>query len=223
MRDAENSVDFVEMVWDKLDLVIEVITGEEEGQLTFSGATGQGSIATATCVTLVIDVGGGSTEFIYGRAGEALGATSLDIGSVRLTERFLRHDPPLTKELEAAREAIRETAGLVFEHILEAKPATVIAVAGTATQLSALNYEVEPYDPEKIHGSLLRLTDLEALTSKLASMPLEERKKLRGMHPKRADVITSGALILEESLLELGYPVLVVSEKDILDGLAYSI
>jgi exopolyphosphatase/guanosine-5'-triphosphate,3'-diphosphate pyrophosphatase len=98
-----------------------------------------------------------------------------------------------------------------------------VAVAGTATQLSALQYEVEPYDPAKIHGSLLRFTDLEILRNRLAFMTTNERKKMKGMHPKRADVIVAGALILEEILFRLGYPAVVVSEKDILDGIAYSV
>jgi exopolyphosphatase/guanosine-5'-triphosphate,3'-diphosphate pyrophosphatase len=222
MRDARNADDFTDLVKECINLAIEVIGGEEEGRLTFSGAMGRDSIIKKGCSALVIDVGGGSTEFIAGISGEVLTATSIDIGSVRITESFLKNDPPTEAEITAARRQIRDMMAQAVSKASEVKPATIVAVAGTATQLSALVYEVEPYDPVKIHGSLLRFTDLESLSVRLASMTVKERKKLTGMHPKRADVIIAGAIILEEVLLGLGYPMLVVSEKDILDGIAYS-
>jgi exopolyphosphatase/guanosine-5'-triphosphate,3'-diphosphate pyrophosphatase len=223
MRDAKNAQDFIDMVKKRANLDIEVISGNEEGRLTFSGAMGSGSASATDCISLVIDIGGGSTEFIYGKHGEIFNAVSLDFGSVRISEMFFKSDPPTTDEIRAARLHINELSRETLQQVREAKPVAIVAVAGTATQLSALQYEVEPYDPAKIHGSLLRFTDLEALCNRLASTTTDERKKLRGMHPKRADVIVAGALILEEILFRLGYPAVVVSEKDILDGIAYSV
>ncbi len=223
MRDAENAFDFKGLVKERLGLDIEVISGEEEGRLTFTGVTGQGTLVPKGEVVLVVDVGGGSTEYIYGRDNEAYGATSLNIGSVRLTEHFLKHDPPTAAELWSARQTIKEAAEPVFKKVADANPSAIVAVAGTATQLSAVYYGVEPYDPEKIHGSKLTLPELRSLIKKLASMPTEERKKLKGMHPKRADVIIGGALILEGTLDELCFDEMIISEKDILDGLIYSI
>jgi exopolyphosphatase/guanosine-5'-triphosphate,3'-diphosphate pyrophosphatase len=225
MRDAKNAQEFIDLVKEHTNLDIEVISGNEEGRLTFSGAMGFGSASTSTanCVSLVIDIGGGSTEFIYGKHGEIFNAISLDFGSVRISEMFFNSDPPSSSEILAARQYINELAKQTLEQILEVKPVVIVAVAGTATQLSALQYEVEPYDPARIHGSILRFTDLEILRNRLASMTTDERKKLKGMHPKRADVIVAGALVLEEILFSLGYPAVVVSEKDILDGIAYSV
>ncbi|MHB8841832.1 MAG: Ppx/GppA phosphatase family protein [Candidatus Aquicultor sp.] len=223
MRDAANSADFMAMVKERLGLSIEVIPGEEEGRLTFAGVAGPGSLVTPDELALVVDVGGGSTEYIYGRNGTVFGSTSLNIGSVRLYELFIKHDPPLAGELESAREMIQTSAGPVFEKLAVESPDVVIAVAGTATQLAAIYYGVDPYDPEKIHGSRISVSELSSLIKQLAAMPVEQRRALKGMHPKRADVIVTGALILEETLLGLGFPEMIISEKDILDGIAYSI
>jgi len=223
MRDAKNSSEFISLTKERLGLKIEVISGEEEGRLTFSGATGQDSLVSKGALALVVDVGGGSTEYIYGRDQEVYGATSLDIGSVRLSELFLKHDPPLEEELVEVRKMIRKVADPVFSEIAAQNPSVMIAVAGTATQLSAVEYGVEPYDPEKIHGSKITLPQLKALIARLSSLPLEERKKVKGMHPQRADVIIPGALILEETLEALGLPEMVVGERDILDGVIYSL
>lgn len=223
MRDAVNSADFVSMVKERLGLTIEIISGEEEGRLTFAGVAGPDSLVKPDELALVVDVGGGSTEYIYGRNGTVFGATSLNIGSVRLYELFIKHDPPLPGELERAREMIQTSAMPVFDKMAVENPDIVVAVAGTATQLAAIYYEVEPYDPQKIHGSRLSLSELRSLVAQLAAMPVEERKRLKGMHPKRADVIATGALILEETLAGLGFSEMIISEKDILDGIAYSI
>lgn len=222
MRDAKNASDFKELVKERLGLDIEVISGEEEGRLTFAGAVGQDTLVPGGEVALVVDVGGGSTEYIYGKETEVYGATSLNIGSVRLTEQFLKHDPPTATELFSARQTIRDAAGPVFKKVADTNPGTMIAVAGTATQLSAVYYGVEPYDPEKIHGSKLTLPELRSLIKKLVSTSTKERKKFKGMHPQRADVIVGGALILEETLDEMCFDEMIISEKDILDGLLYS-
>jgi len=223
MRDAKNSSEFISLVKERLGLEIEVISGEEEGRLTFSGATGQDSLVPQGALALVIDVGGGSTEYIYGKDRKVYGSTSLDIGAVRLSELFLKHNPPLEDELVEARKMIRKVASSVFSEVAAQNPSAMIAVAGTATQLSAVEYGVEPYDPEKIHGSKITFLQLKALIARLSSLPLEERKKVKGMHPQRADVIVAGALILEETIEALGLPEMIIGERDILDGVVYSL
>ncbi|MEW5707254.1 MAG: Ppx/GppA phosphatase family protein [Actinomycetota bacterium] len=223
MRDAKNASDFVSLVKNQLGFDIDIISGEEEGRLTFAGATGPDSLVPLNELVLVVDVGGGSTEYIYGRSGQILGSVSLNIGSVRLTEIFLKHDPPTNHEMQSVRDMIKELAEPVFKRIKDARPSIIIAVAGTATQLAAIQYGAEPYDPSKIHGSKITLDELKTLTKKLASVPLEGRKKIKGMHPQRADVIVAGALILEETLLNLDFSELVVSEKDMLNGIIYTL
>ena len=218
MRDARNSADFIAMVERRLGLQIEVISGEEEGRLTFAGAASESAVAPGG-MTLVVDVGGGSTEYIWGVDGSVLDAVSIDIGAVRLTELFFNSDPPTDTELAAARAMIGERTRAVFERILAAKPNALVAVAGTAPQLAAVLYSVEPYDPARIHGARITHGELQDLVAKLASIDLNARKLLTGMHPKRADVIIAGALILDETLQRLGIAEMVISEHDILDGL----
>jgi exopolyphosphatase/guanosine-5'-triphosphate,3'-diphosphate pyrophosphatase len=218
MRDARNADDFIAMVERRLGLQIEVISGEEEGRLTFAGAASESAVAPGG-MTLVVDVGGGSTEYIRGAGGGVLDAVSIDIGAVRLTELFFKSDPPTDTEFAAARAMIGERTRDLFERIVAAKPNALVAEAGTATQLAAVLYSVEPYDPARIHGSRITRGQLQALVAQLASLDLDARKALTGMDPKRADVIIAGALILDETLERLDFAEMVVSEHDILDGL----
>ena len=218
MRDARNAADFIAMVESRLGLRIKVISGAEEGRLTFAGAASATLVAPGS-LTLVVDVGGGSTEYIWGVDGSASDAVSIDIGAVRLTELFFKSDPPADSELAAARALVGERTSQVFERIVAAEPNALVAVAGTATQLAAVLYRVEPYDPARIHGSRITRGELRALVAKLASLDLDARKALTGMDPKRADVIIAGALILDETLSRLGFTEMLISEHDILDGL----
>lgn len=223
MRDAKNSADFIALTKERLGLDIEVISGKEEGQLTFAGALGPDSLVPPDLPVVVIDVGGGSTEFIYGVEGELFGATSIDIGSVRLSELLFKHDPPLAGEIENVRDMIEEMAAPLLGVIASFSPSAAVAVAGTATQLAALKLELEPYDPKIVHGSRISRRELRALIDKLAVLNIEERKALKGMHPQRADVIVAGALILDEALSAINVDEMSISEHDILDGIAYSI
>lgn len=218
MRDARNAADFIAMVERRLGLRIEVISGAEEGRLTFTGAA-SAALAAPESLTLIVDVGGGSTEYIWGVDGSVSEAVSIDIGAVRLSELFLKSDPPADTELAAACAMIRERTRVVFERILAVRPNALVAVAGTATQLAAVLYGVEPYDPVKIHGSKITHAELQALVATLSLLDLDARKALTGMDPKRADVIIAGALILDETFARLGFEKMVISEHDILDGL----
>ena len=218
-RDAANGGEFRQMLHDRFGLDAHIIPGEEEARLTFLGATAARPHGDGPFV--VIDIGGGSTEFVVGSAGHDPDfRVSTQAGSVRQTERHLREDPPSDEDLLALRAAIRS--------ILEdAIPATVreavhngIAVAGTATSLAAIDQQLDPYDPEKVDGYGLLLEACDRMLGELAAIPLAERKRVTGLHPDRAPTIIAGAAILVESMRLFGLGAVEVSEADILHGAA---
>jgi exopolyphosphatase/guanosine-5'-triphosphate,3'-diphosphate pyrophosphatase len=203
IRDADNGEAFLgEIEW-SYGFTTRLLSGEEEGELTRRGVAGGGELEPGT---LVLDVGGGSTELI------AEGSrTSLDLGCVRLTERFLHSDPPTREELDACATQVRETLpGL--------QPTRAIGVAGTVTTLAAL--ELGEYDPERIHGHRSSRKAVEAQLERLASLPLADRRELPGLEPERASVIVAGAVIVREVLDRYGLDGLEASERDILHGAA---
>lgn len=235
-RDAANAEEFSSMVRTTLGQDPEVIAGTEEASLSFRGAVGD--LPREDGPFLVVDIGGGSTEFVVGStaAGDSgsgspvRGAISKDIGSVRITERILRGNPPTGTEIDAAREWAREmiSAGLdtLPSGALESVR-TAVAVAGTATTIAAGALELAFYDPPKIHLSRLTVAAIRAQSDRLLAMTAAERVALGYMHPGRADVIGGGSLILA-TVAELvaeryGIPEWVVSEHDILDGIALSL
>jgi exopolyphosphatase / guanosine-5'-triphosphate,3'-diphosphate pyrophosphatase len=203
VRDAENGEAFLgEIEW-SYGFATRLLTGDEEASLTLRGvATGQ----RVGAGTLVLDVGGGSTELIT-----TAERTSLDVGSVRLTERRLQSDPPTRDELEAA-------AGDVRELLPHLEPTGAVGVAGTVTTLAAL--ELGGYDPERAHGYRLAREAVERQLGRLASLPLAERRKLPGLEPERAPVILGGAVVVREVLHRYGLDGLEVSERDLLHGAA---
>jgi exopolyphosphatase/guanosine-5'-triphosphate,3'-diphosphate pyrophosphatase len=228
-RDVANRDAFFRMTAEVLGTVVdgavaEVITGTEEAELSFRGAVGELDPAAGPFV--VVDLGGGSTEVVVGRESVDAGF-SADIGCVRLTERCLHSDPPTDEEVAAAREVIR----IALEEALRQVPVegarTWVGVAGTMTTLAALAHQMTAYDSDAIHlsrtgfGALLRVCD------DLIAMTRQQRAVLGPMHEGRADVIGGGAIIVEELARELGERAgideLVVSEHDILDGIALSI
>ncbi|HEY0239516.1 MAG TPA: Ppx/GppA phosphatase family protein [Friedmanniella sp.] len=216
-RDARNRDEFFSGIEELLGVRPDVITGGEEARLSFAGALSR--IRPDTEPVLVMDIGGGSTELIVGDAsGTVASAISLDIGSVRLTERFLRSGPPTDAALQAAREridALLDTSGVDFGAV-----GTWIGVAGTATTLAGVHLQLEAYDRERVHGSTISLPDLAAMSTRLTRMSVDEIKALPSMHPGRADVVTAGALIASCVAARLKVTDLVVSESDILDGIA---
>ena len=231
VRDAENSKELIDAAR-ALGINIEVISGEEEAQLAFMGACYE----TASPATLLIDPGGGSTEFVLGSAGDAGRGSgsaveggrveiqeleSLQVGSRRLTDLFIKSDPPSKDELEDIRKHVRE----LFLHKLERyrdRFEQIVAVAGTATTLAAALGKVDPYDPNKIQGTVVRRDDLDTLLYLFVSKTLEERKQIVGLEPKRADVIVAGTLILEAALDVLDCRQFKVSDRDILYGIVLS-
>jgi exopolyphosphatase/guanosine-5'-triphosphate,3'-diphosphate pyrophosphatase len=203
VRDAENGEAFLGEVEWSYGFATRLVSGEQEAELTRRGVANGRELGEDV---LVLDVGGGSTELITARV-----RVSLDLGSVRLTERYLHGDPPTREELDAAAHAVREA-------LPELAPREVIGVAGTITSLAAL--ELGGYDPERVHGHRLSRDAVEAQLERLASVPLAERRELAGLEPERAPVIVGGALIVREALARYGLTGLEVSERDLLHGAA---
>ncbi len=217
-RDASNRDEFFAGARERLGIDAEIISGDEEAALSFRGAlTALPDVATPA---LVMDIGGGSTELVLGSGGTTPRiehGLSLDIGSVRLRERFLAGDPPTGDQIAAASDyidALLDGSGIPFADV-----ATWIGVGGTATSLSAVNQRLLEYDRTKVHASTIARDELSALTLRLLSSSVAQVRELPSMHPKRADVICAGALIADRVGRRVGVD-LTVSESDILDGLA---
>jgi exopolyphosphatase / guanosine-5'-triphosphate,3'-diphosphate pyrophosphatase len=207
VRDAENGEAFLGEVEWSYGFETRLLSGHDEALLTFRGVAAGRKLSAGT---LVIDVGGGSTELILGGPEGVTFHTSLELGCVRLTERF-------GTDLAAAAAHVREVfAGRVPE--LDVRIA--IGVAGTVTTMATLDLGLEQEDPEIVHGHRLSTHKLSAWTERLTSMPVEEIRALRGMHPERAPVIAAGAVVVHETLAHFGLGELEVSERDILDGIA---
>ncbi|MDU0478233.1 Ppx/GppA phosphatase family protein [Staphylococcus chromogenes] len=226
-RDARNRQDFIDMTAALLGRIqpgakAEEISGTEEAQLSFTGAIAD--LPRTVDKVCVIDLGGGSTEFIVGtRAGEVLGAQSVQMGCVRLTERFMRSDPPAIEEIAAARDYVRAQLTHVRHEVPLADAHAFVGVAGTFTTLSALAQGLEEYDPTAIHGSELRFDASRVLTQSLMNQPAVQRAAHPVIHPGRADVIGGGAVVVEEIMACIedvtGLTSMIISEKDILDGI----
>ncbi|WP_244871859.1 Ppx/GppA phosphatase family protein [Catellatospora sp. TT07R-123] len=217
-RDAANAEDFHAMVLATLGRPAEVISGDEEAALSFRGAVDglpEGG------ERLVIDIGGGSTEFVRG-AREVRAAISMDIGSVRMTERHLPSDPPTAAEAAAAVADIDAAIDRALAAV-GAEPATLVGVAGTVTTVAGIALGLESYRPELTHHAVVPLAAVEEITDRLTSLDHAGRAAIGAIHPGRVDVIPAGALILRQIMRRTGSTELVVSEHDILDGIASSL
>lgn len=221
VRDASNGDYFQDQLRERFDIEARIISGDEEARLTFAGATSERSPDGDPL--LVLDIGGGSTEFVVGIPGEEPGFhVSTQAGSVRQTERHIDSDPPDPAEVEELAADVRG--------IIEAKvPADVrsgvrdgVAVAGTPTSLAAIDQRLDPYDSAKVHGYRLELEACEQILGMLAALPEPERRKVIGLHPDRAPTIVAGAVILVESMRAFGLDSIEVGEHDILYGMALS-
>ena len=220
-RDASNRDDFVTGVRALLGEEPEIIPGSAEAALSFLGATGELRARPDLAPPyLVVDIGGGSTEFILGDADGIMASRSVNMGCVRLAERHLSSDPPTPEQLEAVRrDALAGIAEAAADVDLSAAR-TLVAVAGTATTVAALAMGLPEYDPARIHLSTTTLADVERVTAELAAMTHDERAALGPMHPGRVDVIVSGATILREVVQAVGTGSMIAGEHDILDGIA---
>ena len=221
VRDAQNRDDFAAAVRALAGSELEVISGEREAGLSFLGAT-RGLDPDVRSPYLVLDIGGGSTEFVVGPSrGSPEDAISTRIGSVRLTERVVRHDPPAVAELAELTRVIGDELDGVRVAVPVGEARTLIAVAGTATTLQAIALGLARYDPEQIHRTWLARDDAERIQDDLARMTTAQRAALPVMAPGRGDVIVAGAAILTTVMRRFGFDRTLVSESDILDGLAF--
>jgi exopolyphosphatase/guanosine-5'-triphosphate,3'-diphosphate pyrophosphatase len=225
VRDASNGGEFAARVHDEYGLDARVLTGEEEAQLTFLGAMsgrsngdGDGSAGAGREPTVVIDVGGGSTEFVVGTGRTAGFHVSLQAGVVRMSERHIHSDPPAPEELQVLEEDVRET---FHEGLPEPERQPVeqgIAVAGTATSAAAIDQELDPYDPDRVEGYELTLGTVELLLARLADMDEARRREVVGLDPDRAPTIVAGMIVLGEAMRAFELDAVEVSERDILHG-----
>ncbi len=214
-RDASNGSELVRRAAE-LGVAVEIISGEREAQLSYAAVAAD--FAAHDERIAVIDIGGGSTEFILGHGVHVDTRRSVNVGSVRLTERCLQGDPPTPGSLLLVEETLREM-------LRDVKPVEsgvrVIGIAGTFTTIAAIARGVEPYDPERVHGLVLPLAELEEVSARLASLKLEDRKKLPGLDPKRADVIVAGARLALASVRALGVTQVTIGDRGVRWGYLY--
>nr|WP_166610293.1 Ppx/GppA phosphatase family protein [Kineococcus indalonis] len=223
-RDASNREEFTAGVRQRLGVDPEVVTGAEEARLSFTGATRE-LLGEHPAPFLVVDLGGGSTEFVLGER-EPSAALSVDVGSVRLTERHLRSDPPAAREVAAAREDVLAALGAVEREVPLARTRTLVGVAGSITTITAAALDLPEYRSGAVHGARLPLQRVRAACDALLGAPRAQRAAMPFLHPGRVDVIGAGALVWRtvlEHLAEVaGVDEVVTSEHDILDGTAFS-
>jgi exopolyphosphatase/guanosine-5'-triphosphate,3'-diphosphate pyrophosphatase len=216
VRDAANGPEFAARVREELGLDAKVLSGDEEAQLTFLGAMAGRPAAVEP--TVVIDIGGGSTEFVVGTGRSAGFHVSTPAGVVRMSERHIHSDPPRGEELQALRE---DTRSVFLDHLPEDERAPVkhgVAVAGTATSAASIEMELDPYDPARVHGHRLLLATVELLEARLAELDEAQRREVVGLHPDRAPTIVAGMILLSEAMSAMGLEEVEVSEHDILYG-----
>jgi exopolyphosphatase / guanosine-5'-triphosphate,3'-diphosphate pyrophosphatase len=217
VRDASNGAAFQAELRERFALDAKILGGTEEARLTYLGACAGHRQAEQT---LVVDIGGGSTELIVGTGTEIAFHTSLQAGTVRHSERHLRDDPPAAAQLETLADDVRSLIAAEIQGDAIARARDGIAVAGTPTSLAAIDLELDPYDPEVVQGHRLALTTIQRMCSQLATMPLAERLQVTGLHPDRAPTIVAGVIILIQVMRAFGLDEIEVSEHDILYGAA---
>jgi exopolyphosphatase / guanosine-5'-triphosphate,3'-diphosphate pyrophosphatase len=224
-RDVSNRAEFLEIIDAELSLTPDIISGDEEARLSFLGATG--SFHHLPGPYLVIDIGGGSTEFVIG-SDSVESSRSVNIGCVRMSERHHFSDPPTESELGIATKDIDTAIDEALTIVDVTKAQTIIGLAGSITTVAAEALHLSSYEREKIHGSQFSLNQIESAAQSLISMTQSERAGLGFMHPGRVDVIGAGALVLWRSMVKIAsihpnMPLLTVSEHDILDGIIYDL
>jgi exopolyphosphatase / guanosine-5'-triphosphate,3'-diphosphate pyrophosphatase len=217
IRDADNGEAFLGEVEWSYGFTTRLLSGEDEAELTLRGVASGRELDVHA---LVIDVGGGSTELIAGSPERVAVRISTDLGSVRLTERYLRSDPPGEGELSVCAAAIRSLLGERVPDEARTSVATAIGVAGTITSLAALDLGLVEYDAERVDGHRLTHDAVHAQLTRLAAIPLEERRQVPGLEPERAPVIVAGAMILRETMRYFELDEVSVSQRDLLDGAA---
>jgi len=235
-RDAANAAEFTRGVQRTVGVLPEVISGREEAGLSFAGATAElageppvGAGSRPEPPFLVVDIGGGSTEFVLGKTGSDaqrggdLAAISVDIGCVRLTERHLHGDPPAAAQVAAASADIDRALDEVAATIAVRDARTLVGLAGSVTSVTAIALGLPSYDPGRTHHARIPAATVQAVTRQLLGQTHRERAAIGSLHPGRVDVIAAGALILDRVMQRFGFAEVVTSEHDILDGIAWSI
>jgi exopolyphosphatase / guanosine-5'-triphosphate,3'-diphosphate pyrophosphatase len=219
VRDSDNGQEFAQTIEQRYGLTPYVLKGDEEARLTYLGATSERDPADTT-PTLVVDIGGGSTELIVGAGPELRFRVSTQAGVVRQTERHLPDDPPTQTQMDALAEDVRKILADIVPAEIRTAVKRGIAVAGTATSLAAIAQHLDPYDPEKVHGYELSTDECDRILGELSAMTLEQRRRVPGLHPDRASTIIAGVLIFKEVVRIFGLTKIEVSEHDILRGAA---
>jgi exopolyphosphatase / guanosine-5'-triphosphate,3'-diphosphate pyrophosphatase len=228
-RDAENAQEFVDQVKDVLGVAPEVVTGDEEAYLSFWGATRElagtrlGQTGDCPPPYLVADIGGGSTEFVLGGPGGVSGERSVDIGCVRMTERHLHTDPPSAAEVAAATADIDAALQVVADSVPVRQARTLIGLAGSVTTVAAIALGLHDYDAARTHHSRIPAAQVHKVATGLLGQTRAQRAAIPVMHPGRVDVIGAGALVLDRVITRFGFSEVLVSEHDILDGIAWSL
>jgi exopolyphosphatase/guanosine-5'-triphosphate,3'-diphosphate pyrophosphatase len=216
VRDAKNRVEFLDRVKREVGWEVELITGEEEARRTMLGI--RSGLPIEVTDMLALDIGGGSTEFILDRLGQQPVVRSIDIGVVRLSERYLAHDPPMAQEVEAARGVVRRETEQIIKEMRPPSRATFVGTAGTITALAAMAQRLPAYEPARIHNYALRLETVQDLERELLSHTKDERRGMPGLERGREDVIVSGAVILRTVMEALGYSECLVSDLGLREG-----
>jgi exopolyphosphatase/guanosine-5'-triphosphate,3'-diphosphate pyrophosphatase len=217
VRDAANGKEFASTVGARWGFEPHILTGDEEAGLTFLGVTSARDPDDRT-PTLVMDIGGGSTELVIGVGREMTFHVSTQAGVVRQTERHVDSDPPRPAELDELASDVRSILESAVPEELRRSVAWAIGVAGTATSMASIAQELDPYDPDKVEGYVVSADECRQILDRLAGLTLEERRRVRGLHPDRAPTIVAGGVILLETLALFGLNSFEVSENDILRG-----
>ena len=216
LRDSKNKELFIKLAKDKANINVDIISGEKESNLGFMGVL-QG-VENLEDI-LVIDIGGGSTEFIIGNKNGIRFAKSENVGALRMTEKFLKQDPINENEFKNMSDFIYEEIKDTLKYIEKDGVQKIVGIGGTITSLSAINQEMESYSMDKIHNSKITLSEIELILQNLKKMTLNDKKTLKGLQPKRADIITAGVEILYTIMKNIEIDEIIVSEYDNLEGL----
>lgn len=224
LREAKNREAFLDRARREVGVEVRIVSGEEEARLTLLGV--RAALRVSRGCLLVMDIGGGSTEFVLADGPDILGMVSTGLGAVKLSEAHLRNDPPLREELAAVRGAVAaRIARLKGKELPDLEPGappqavTFVGTAGTVTTLAAIDLALDPYDPERVNGHRLSRQRIETFARELASLPLGRRRQVRGLEPARADVIVAGALVCLGAMEGLGFSDLTVSDGGLREGI----
>jgi len=215
LRDAKNSHEFVHKAQEKLQMTVNIIDGQQEAQYAFLGVGQQ----YKDKMNIIMDIGGGSTEFVCSTKGKLMSSNSLNFGAVRLTERFINNDPPTKNEINRIRTHVQD---LLQDKIQKEKDMfTLVGIGGTATTLASMKYSMKEYLADEIHGSEVSIKDIDKIIEELSSMKDSDRKGVIGLNPNRSDIIIAGIIIIQEILSHFDKAHFIVSDYDNLEGALY--